>query len=362
MEIKLTQSKNSPYSLKLEIMLFPNEKVKKEMQTLKEEYKQCMEALKEETYDKNKAEALYKAIKDKIDTEKNENEETTEKTSDKEEHNSEEEMSVDEENKEEDWEEQRKKKKTKASMVQTQCDKCKRIFKSISDLKEHNVEKHSDKQNKIFLKCTKCDAKLRTEEELKKHCGIAHLLDKAREVCSECTKCDAAFNTGEELGEHLRLAHGNEDMVAEKKCLKCDKVYSTISKLRRHDWRCHREIECNNCVEIIGSRQDLKKHRELQHQMFRKVSCRFFPNCMDEDECLYEHEGTNTEEYNNGKSFCLNGSNCDDQSCRFSEQSHLKDRVLCRFQSRCNRLNCSYKHTVARKAFLEEGQLGNKRK
>ena len=64
-----------------------------------------------------------------------------------------------------------------------------------------------------------------------------------------------------------------------------------MSKLRRHDQRCHREIECNKCGETIASRQDLKRHRELEHQVF----CRFFPNCMDEEECLYEYDENNTE-------------------------------------------------------------------
>ena len=92
-----------------------------------------------------------------------------------------------------------------------------------------------------------------------------------------------------------------------------------------------------------------------------KVFCRFFPNCMDEEECLYEHEENNSDVNRNG-SFCLNGSKCVDQSCRFSEQSHMNDRVLCKFQSKCNRLNCNYKHVVTRNAFLEDGQSNSKRK
>ena len=33
------------------------------------------------------------------------------------------------------------------------------------------------------------------------------------------------------------------------KCEKCDKEYLNLSKLRRHDWRCHKQIECNMCGE-----------------------------------------------------------------------------------------------------------------
>ena len=37
------------------------------IKSIKEEYKQCREALQKETYDKNKAEVLYKVLKDKIE-------------------------------------------------------------------------------------------------------------------------------------------------------------------------------------------------------------------------------------------------------------------------------------------------------
>ena len=63
-----------------------------------------------------------------------------------------------------------------------------------------------------------------------------------------------------------------------------------MSKLRRHDWRGHREIMCNRCGDYLPSRQELKIHRESKHEMIDKVVCRHFPNCLDEDECLYVHD------------------------------------------------------------------------
>ena len=122
-----------------------------------------------------------------------------------------------------------------------------------------------------------------------------------------------------------------------------------MSKLRRHDWRCHRQIECNICGELIPSRQDIKQHRELKHKMFRRVFCRYFPNCLDEEDCLFEH--TAKEGSRNEDDYCVNGQKCNDQSCNFSEQKHFEVRMLCKFQANCNRLNCSYKHSAPRKTF-----------
>ena len=136
------------------------------------------------------------------------------------------------------------------------------------------------------------------------------------------------------------------------KCNKCDRTYPTMSKLRRHDWRSHREIECNLCGNMISSRQEIKAHRESTHNMFRRIFCRFYPDCLDEEECLYEHG--NDDEVNTKKDFCVNGDKCDDQECNFSEQRHeQKQKVLCKFQSNCTRLHCPYKHNSTRKAFLE---------
>ena len=133
-----------------------------------------------------------------------------------------------------------------------------------------------------------------------------------------------------------------------------------MGKLRRHDWRSHREIECNLCAEIISSRQDIKTHRESAHKQFRKVFCRYFPDCIDEEECLYEHG--NNDDANDERDFCMNGESCDDQSCNFSEQKHSQVQVLCKFQSNCNRLHCLYKHNSARKAFLGASSSTSRRR
>ena len=138
--------------------------------------------------------------------------------------------------------------------------------------------------------------------------------------------------------------------MVEYKCNKCDKMYGDMRKLRRHDWRSHRTIECTICKKMLDSRQDISSHREMEHRMFKKVSCRFYPDCFDADECLFEHNNVANESNFSG---CPNGQNCSDQSCSLSEQKHrVYTQNLCRYQARCNRAGCQFKHNVARQSFL----------
>ena len=127
-----------------------------------------------------------------------------------------------------------------------------------------------------------------------------------------------------------------------------------MSLLRRHDWRCHREIECTMCGEVIKSREEIKNHRETKHMIYQRIFCKFFPSCMDGDECLFEH----VQDSNDG-SYCSKGQMCNDQSCKFSEQKHSNAKLVCKFQTNCNRLNCPYTHNCERKAFLGESLKRN---
>ena len=104
-------------------------------------------------------------------------------------------------------------------------------------------------------------------------------------------------------------------------CNKCDKEYETMAKLRRHDWRSHRSIDCNICGEHLESRDQISTHRKLVHKMFKRIKCKFFPNCLDEDECFFIHEEQSSAGQADNKQ-CLQGVNCQNQSCEFSEKEH----------------------------------------
>ena len=142
-------------------------------------------------------------------------------------------------------------------------------------------------------------------------------------------------------------------------------TYGNITKLRRHDWRSHREVDCSICGEKLQSRQQISEHRRSQHQINKIAICKFYPGCLDDYECFFKHVEKNTNENASVRNrfFCKDGERCSDQSCVVSEANHVKSRnILCRFQVNCNRLNCSFKHTCERKAFLGEGSLNSKDK
>ena len=92
--------------------------------------------------------------------------------------------------------------------------------------------------------------------------------------------------------------------------------------------------------------------------------CRYFPDCVDGNECLFSHDQSSDYNYTQSESnlFCPNEENCSDQSCVFSEARHMKGRVMCRFQENCNRLYCTFKHVNERKAFLGEGSSNRNEK
>ena len=165
---------------------------------------------------------MCKVLKDTLEAENELNKvaEDKEKQSDQKEMNSVEEMSVDGEKDSDRWKKQssRNNRNKKSAEVIYTCDECNMKCKLEDELVEHNKVYHSKKTEEIFYSCKKCDWRSETENELR---------------------------------VHTRQHHSEQTF----KCNKCDKSYTTMGRLRRHDWRCHREIECNLCGETILNRR-----------------------------------------------------------------------------------------------------------
>ena len=89
------------------------------------------------------------------------------------------------------------------------------------------------------------------------------------------------------------------------------------------------------------------------HKILRKIPCKFFPECYDKDESLFEHVNL----IENKSNLCPNGQECSNQECLFTEKQHKTiNKITCKFQELCNRVGCQFKHNGPRKAFLEVGQ------
>ena len=187
-------------------------------------------------------------------------------------------------------------------------------------------EQAKPSENETIYSCIKCGKTFPTNGELEEHKathGDQTMLTE-NVMKYSCINCGKTFQTNKKMKEH-EVIHENQTKPTEYNCTKCDNAYVTMSKLRRHDWRSHREVDCSICGETLSSRQEIGCHRQNEHQLFWIANCKFFPNCIDENECFFKHDQDEVHgESNRSKYFCKGGENCSDQSCSVSEAKRNK--------------------------------------
>ena len=332
------------------------ESLKLEIKSLKSDFQKCMAALGQETKARIEAEAIVKVLKETIEAGKD-----LKLINNTEEMDIDEHVEVVEVEKVEIVKEKEENRDNKKKELKMYCVTCGLIFNSNENLKKHKNSQHQ-------FTCRDCNLVFKSNSDLLNHCETHSLQNLYK-----CNKCERQFSLEEELKhhekEHINLQTANrlsdtDSSKASKQnvdrqtsieyynCSKCDRKYKTMTELRRHDWRCHRNIECTICGDLLNSRQDITVHRQEKHRMFRKLICKFYPDCLDGDECLYQHGSKD----DNSETFgCPKGEGCLDQSCSFSEKEHRNmSRPLCRFQGRCTREGCPFKHKVKPSAFLDK--------
>ena len=181
-----------------------------EIKSLKEDYKQCMEALMKETYDKNKAEILCKVLREKIESEKHVNELKDDEMRKVETEKSESDMSVDEDG----WKEQRNGGKKKP--LKSKRKKCDSGLGSEKELKTNAQEK-----------CSECDDNFRTMVDLNTHIENCH-----KKIDSfKCEKCKAQYQKVEILREHMQSVHHNG---YNHSCERCEEKFKTVEEFNVH--------------------------------------------------------------------------------------------------------------------------------
>ena len=355
--------------------------LKSEFSKLKEDYKDVLKAIKDETFARNKAEEEARVLKatleaqndlksplidiDKTDNEKMDTEDVFEalkpkiKTFDCN-------MCSEKYKAESDFEIH---KKSQHKEQQKSCNNCTLVFRTSEELQIHGLTHKIGSFN-----CNKCEIPFRSEMELTTHLKM-HRIDEPY----KCEFCEDTFDTKKSLTDHAlehvsnksincnksskmsgpvaqSTEHDERSRMTEINCNKCEKAYTSMSNLRRHDWRSHRAVKCNICDETIENRHEIGNHRRSKHQLYKKSICRYYPECLDGDECLFAHE--QPKGFKNGGPICPNGQTCSDQSCRYSEAYHRSAKdILCKFQAQCNRKFCPFQHSVARLAFLADASL-----
>ena len=282
--------------------------IESEMKQLKDDYKDCIVAVKNETYARNKAEELVKVLKDMINTQKKgvlaqDDEKDKDQIEDME-------TDMEKEDVTEKWVQPRNQKrkhnnsyKKGQNLIKYFCEKCEINFISDEKLKEHD-KTHKIFKNKSINKNTEEYPPRQVEDKVEQV-----QTRREPEKKTSCKISDGNYSSQVDIEEHAQ-EHKTGNTF---NCNKCDRSYTDMNSLRRHDCRNHREVECNICNEMLSSRQAIGEHRREKHEIFTTKTCKFFPECYDGDECFFEHK---KEE--NVRNVCPNGQICRDQACRFS--------------------------------------------
>jgi hypothetical protein len=311
---------------KVELITQDMDKYKNDVETMSNELSKYKEALKEETILRRKAEDMVTALKPLLDINKQEQVMM--------------EVSM----------------KTKNILQKENkftCYKCQNIYESESSLKDHTNKCHKADDKKKF-ECTECTNMFYTKNALDEHVRQSH--DKNT---FDCTKCKNVYTIKADLEEHIRQSHGRE------KCQQCNKEYSNNFELKRHIWRSHEIVDCMFCEKKLENRHNLKRHKNIEHMMTRVPNCKFYDEgkCVDGDECLFEHNTTSAASIERKQDantspkqtkFCKKGLKCERINCDINENGHKRIKeVPCKFQKRCKKPMCPFKHDASLLDFWE---------
>lgn len=141
------------------------------------------------------------------------------------------------------------------SVKNFKCEHCQESYKSISGLKYHIAQNHSESSG--VFKCSLCDFETKQEFLLRRHLR-RHNPDKSY-VCNQCGR---SFGSLDSLKSHM-YSHASDRPF---NCDACDKTFKSKAKLRSHV-RSHegRKYECSVCLSLYLSNQALRNHLQKQH-------------------------------------------------------------------------------------------------
>ena len=135
--------------------------------------------------------------------------------------------------------------------------------------------------------CEKCDFRTTRKQKLEKHDSNIH----GETTAYECNKCGIPFRTEDKLDNHKKNAH-NENF----KCHYCDKMFSSLSRRKKHEEHKHINpviknfFECPECFERFKAPKVLEKHRKSHLMGLNvKITEPFFHECKY---CTYRTKST----------------------------------------------------------------------
>ena len=168
------------------------------------------------------------------------------------------------------------------------------IIKSLEEAPEPDT---SDDEEEVVImnrntsghKCTACNKKYSTNDDLESHMDEMH-----GEV--ECIFCSKIFENKKKVKAHVNNC--TENGTAKVNCNKCSQSFTRfgIEKHRKQCQMSKRNFKCQECGMLGNSEREIKKHMNIDHKYTQEVSqevCYHYRqgNCFKGDRCRFSHVG-----------------------------------------------------------------------
>ena len=114
---------------------------------------------------------------------------------------------------------------------------------------------------KTHVLCHMCGREFGSQQLLKAHIRECHY-----NLELQCTICGMQFNTSMLLGIHsLVCQQKSRKIKVEHVCGLCDKSFSRLDSMIRHQQRVHAEFHCDSCDETFKDLKSLRRHEQDMH-------------------------------------------------------------------------------------------------
>ncbi|XP_021701065.1 zinc finger protein 436 [Aedes aegypti] len=215
--------------------------------------------------------------------------------------------------------------------------RCKDVFGSIQELKEHSNVVHLphrelDSQDKPF-ECSRCYTRFNSEKSLTMHSRRSQF----------CTLCSETFVSLNEKRLHMQNVHGLSGPVSVKQttrriCCGCHEQFENEEDLRNHGEKVHsirknavdetRPFQCNICYKLFRTFESLRIHQRFVYRP-KNFVCVICGRAFDTRSKLQTHLLVHSDKRN---------FQCDKCSKSFKKEIDLKSHVLLHDEKReeCN--------------------------
>ena len=149
-------------------------------------------------------------------------------------------------------------------------------------------DSHGNADDNFNIACCICQKKFLLRNNLEKHLRNVHGQGEAnKHICPTCGK---QFYYKDDLKNHIQVHEG--DLKFKCSELNCDKAYSTLKALRKHNKLTHQvdvdSVTCKICNKRLATKYKLKAHM-LVHSDAKPFSCTHCSDTFKEKRNVIKH-------------------------------------------------------------------------